>query len=81
MLLGRVTRPLAIVALVALAALSPLPIQSVAVAAPTVHRHFKTAIYIAVGDVKQLADRATFDGDRRAAIGTTDRPARSVERV
>ena len=25
------------------------------------HRHFKTAIYIAVGDVKKLADRATFD--------------------
>lgn len=30
-------------------------------AAPTAYRHFKTAIYIAVGDVKQLADRATFD--------------------
>lgn len=25
------------------------------------HRHFKTAIYIAVGDVKELADRATFE--------------------
>ena len=29
--------------------------------APDAHRHFKTAIYIAVGDVKQLANRATFD--------------------
>ncbi|MES2135774.1 MAG: hypothetical protein V4502_01770 [Pseudomonadota bacterium] len=30
-------------------------------AAAPAHRHFKTAIYIAVGDVKRLADRATFD--------------------
>lgn len=61
MLLGRVTRPLAIAALIALAALFLFPTQSMAGAAPTAHRNFKTAIYIAVGDVKQLADRATFD--------------------
>src|SRR3989337_4449130 len=28
---------------------------------PPAYRHFKAAIYIAVGDVKELADRATFD--------------------
>src|SRR5829696_146374 len=41
-----------------------LPAAAVAappIARPTVHRNFKTAIYIAVGDVRQLADRATFD--------------------
>lgn len=35
--------------------------QSVNAARPPAYRHIKAAIYIAVGDVKQLADRATFD--------------------
>lgn len=61
MTFGRVTRLLSMAALVMLAALSPFPGQSVAAARPAAHRHFKTAIYIAVGDVKQLADRAIFD--------------------
>src|SRR3990170_3727778 len=58
MALTRVLRVLAI------AALFLAPVAATAAAAqarPTVHRHFKTAIYIAVGDVKQLADRAVFD--------------------
>ena len=61
MMLGRLTRLLSMAALVILATLSPLTVQAAAAARPTAHRHFKTAIYIAVGDVKQLADRATFD--------------------
>ena len=58
---GRVTRGLIVAAL---ATLAGFPLSSPAMAQaprPTAHRHFKTAIYIAVGDVKQLADRATFD--------------------
>jgi hypothetical protein len=47
------------------AALMAASLPSAAVAAgqdrAPAHRHFKTAIYIAVGDVKRLADRATFD--------------------
>lgn len=61
MALGRLARLFSMAALAILAALSPLPGLSAAAARPTAHRHFKTAIYIAVGDVKQLADRATFD--------------------
>ena len=41
-------------------AVPTLPVQPVQ-AAPSAHRHFRTAIYIAVGDVKELADRVTFD--------------------
>ncbi|HXG80391.1 MAG TPA: hypothetical protein VNJ05_01175, partial [Sphingomicrobium sp.] len=61
MTLGQVRRHLLVAALAMLAALLPITSESVAVARPTAHRHFKTVIYIAVGDVKQLADRATFD--------------------
>jgi len=42
----------------ALAALCCMASQPAHAAA---HQHFRTAIYIAVGDVKRLADRATFD--------------------
>ncbi len=55
----RVSRVLICFAL--LVAPASLASQPAAAQRPTVHRHFKTAIYIAVGDVKQLADRATFD--------------------
>ena len=61
MALGRVMRALSIAVLAALAAILSPPANSVAAARPPAHRHFKTAIYIAVGDVKELADRATFD--------------------
>jgi hypothetical protein len=43
--------------------LIPLSFASAAPARPDVHRHFRTAIYITVADVKRLADRATFDRD------------------
>jgi hypothetical protein len=61
MALGRMSRILCIAALASLAALAAPPVGLAAAAGPTAHRHFKTAIYIAVGDVKELADRATFD--------------------
>jgi hypothetical protein len=41
--------------------LAPLSASPAATERPTVRKHFKTAIYIAVGDVRRLADRATFD--------------------
>jgi hypothetical protein len=57
--LGRVSRVFAAVALAFASSVWPADVQA---AAPGgAHRHFKTAIYIAVGDVRELADRATFD--------------------
>jgi hypothetical protein len=58
--MGRVSRVFAAVALTfASAAAWPAGIKP---ADPSgAHRHFKTAIYIAVGDVRELANRATFD--------------------
>ena len=61
MALTRVSRVLTIAALFLAPAAASQPAVAAQAAPPTVHRHFKTAIYIAVGDVKQLADRATFD--------------------
>jgi len=59
MALARVMRVLAGAALF-LAPVAAEPAQPAA-AKPLEHRHFKTAIYIAVGDVKRLADRSVFD--------------------
>jgi hypothetical protein len=55
----RVSRVLLFAALLA----APVALSAQPGPAPksTAHRHFRTAIYIAVGDVKKLADRATFD--------------------
>jgi hypothetical protein len=50
-----------IAAVAALMSLAPLVVPNAAEAKPPAYRNFKAAIYIAVGDVKQLADRATFD--------------------
>jgi len=58
MALKRVFR-IAVVA--GLMSLAPLVVPAAAEGKPPAYRHFKAAIYIAVGDVKQLADRATFD--------------------
>src|SRR4051794_12519289 len=59
MALSRVMRVLACAVLL----LSPVVATTAQPASPRpqAHRHFKTAIYIAVGDVKRLADRTTFD--------------------
>ena len=59
MALARVMRVLAGAALF----LAPVAAEAAqpAAAKPLEHRHFKTAIYIAVGDVKRLADRSVFD--------------------
>jgi len=56
---ARVSRVMLLTAL--LFAPAPVSSQPTAPQKTTVHRHFKTAIYIAVGDVKKLADGATFD--------------------
>jgi hypothetical protein len=60
MALKRVLRSVAIAAL-AFAAVGPAPATAAEAGRPTAYRHFKAAIYIAVGDVKELADRTTFD--------------------
>src|SRR5206468_10858153 len=59
MALSRVVRVLACAALFFGAA--GASVAQAASSRALAHRHFKTAIYIAVGDVKRLADRATFD--------------------
>jgi hypothetical protein len=41
--------------------LAPVSFASAARARTDAHRHFRTAIYITVGDVKRLADPATFN--------------------
>jgi hypothetical protein len=59
MALARVMRVLAGAALF----LAPVAAEAAqpAAAKPLEHRHFKTAIYIAVGDVKRLSESAVFD--------------------
>ena len=61
MALKRLLRSVAVAAL-AFASVGVVPVcASAQPAKPGAYRHFKAAIYIAVGDVKELADRATFD--------------------
>ena len=58
MALKRVIRTMLAAGLMAIGPVAPQP---AAAANPPAYRHFKAAIYIAVGDVRELADRATFE--------------------
>jgi len=60
MALKRVLRSVAIAGLI-FAVMGSAPATAAEAGRPTAYRHFKAAIYIAVGDVKELADRAAFD--------------------
>ena len=45
------------------AAAAPPLLQAAPASAPAAYRNFKVAIYVVVGNVRALADRATFDRD------------------